>query len=131
MKKSIIIGVSVLSIFILCSLSYQPIIADTPIEPMPMAKKSKASDLDVDELKELYTKLLELKYQSKDDCGCGDTTGWGFPIICTTIYLFFIFLYFLSFIIPGEGPISGFTGLTKIGQALDCWWADGLNSFTM
>ena len=54
MKKSTILGVSILNIFILCSLSYQPMVADAPIETMPIAKKSKASDLDVDELKELY-----------------------------------------------------------------------------
>ena len=68
MKKSTIVGVSILSIFILCSLSYQPIVADTPIENIPIIKKSKASNLDVDELKELYNKLIEMKSQS--NCGC-------------------------------------------------------------
>ena len=31
MRKIVIIGVSILSVFILCSLSYQPMVADTPI----------------------------------------------------------------------------------------------------
>jgi len=77
MRKIVVIGVSILSVFILCSLSYQPIVADTPIETISIAKESKASNLDVFDIKELYTKLLELKSQS--DCGCGDTTGWDFP----------------------------------------------------
>ncbi len=32
MKKSIILGISILSVFILCSLSYQPIVADDAIQ---------------------------------------------------------------------------------------------------
>ena len=106
MKKSIIIGVSILSIFILCSLSYQPITADTPIEPISMAKKSKASDLDVDELKELYIKLLELKSQS--DCGCGDTEDISDSTICGILVLLslpFLALFYLFASISNFGII--------------------------
>ena len=60
MRKSIILVGSILCLFILCSLSYQPIIADTPIETKTQLKKSKASNLDVDELKELFNKLIEI-----------------------------------------------------------------------
>ena len=120
MKKSIIIGVSVLSIFILCSLSYQPIIADTPIEPIPMAKESKAFDLDVDELKELYIKLLELKYQSKDDCGCENTTGWGFPVICSILLVIDVICVFL-FTIFGLGAFLSEI-IWLIGEILGCGW---------
>jgi len=86
MKKSIVIGISIISVFILCSLSYQPIIADTPIETISQVKESKASNLDVDEIEELHTKLLELKFQSKADCGCEDTKEWDYPIFCGLLF---------------------------------------------
>jgi len=38
MRKIVIIGVSILSVFILCSLSYQPMVADTPIIPIIESK---------------------------------------------------------------------------------------------
>ena len=94
MKKSITLGGSILCLFILVSLSYQPIVADMPIETIPMAKKSKASNLDVDELKELFNKLIEIKSQS--DCNCyNPTTRWGFPIICSVLGLFTLISLFL------------------------------------
>jgi len=68
MRKLLVIGVSILSVFILCSLSYQPITADTPIETTTQLKKSKASNLDVEETKELYYKLVNYKSQSNCDC---------------------------------------------------------------
>jgi len=89
MRKTAIIGISILSVFILCSLSYQPIIADAPIENIAIIKKSKASD--VDELEELYTKLIEMKSQSNDDCGCNNAnTRWNFPIICSFLGVFLL-----------------------------------------
>ena len=123
MRKTAIIGISILSVFILCSLSYQPIIADTPIEQMVQVEKSKASDLDVDELKELYYKLIEMKSQSNDDCGCGkDNTefiDWDFPIICTilgAIAIFGIFL-FMTIGITIIGEIAFF-----LGNVFNCPW---------
>jgi hypothetical protein len=67
------------------SLSYQPIIADTPIETITQVKKSKTLNRDIDELKELYNKLLERK--SKEDCGCEDTTEEDYPIFCLIVFL--------------------------------------------
>ena len=61
MKKNIILGLCILTVFLLCSLSYQPIIADTPMVTLTKLIESKASGLDVDEIKESYSKLLELK----------------------------------------------------------------------
>ena len=129
MKKSTIVGVSILSIFILCSLSYQPIVADTPIENIPIIKKSKASNLDVDELKELYNRLIELKSQS--DCGCGndnlddeETISWHFPCICTLILLpialfcFMIWFPFYRFIDP---PLL-LVYAVRIAGEIGCWW---------
>jgi hypothetical protein len=121
MRKNIIFGMSILSVFILCSLSYQPIIADTPIETITQVKKSKASDLDVDELKELYTKLLEFKSQSNDDCGCEETTEWRFPVICTIlggIFLIGLFLWVWTGV--GDNLVMS---LQIIGDILGCPWA--------
>jgi len=78
MRKSVLFGGSILCLFILVSLSYQPIIAETPIE-------SKASNLDVDEIKELYNRLIEIKSQS--DCGCEKSKEGGFPIICLILFM--------------------------------------------
>jgi hypothetical protein len=61
------------------------------IENIPITKKSKASNLDINELKELCNKLIELKSQSNDDCGCSSNSktwyilwfsyiGWDIPI---------------------------------------------------
>ena len=132
MRKTAIIGISILSVFILCSLSYQPIIADTPIETITQANKSKASNLDVDEIKELYIKLLELKSQS--DCGCetvSKITGfWNFPTMCTfllPLVLFFIYMY-----LTREKFYNLSLNLLLLGEKLDCWWVQPwLNSFTM
>jgi len=120
MRKTAIIGISILSVFILCSLSYQPIIADTPIETISIAKESKASNLDVDELKELYTKLLELQSQSNDDCGCENTTGWDFPIICDILGAIAIFGLFIGLIFGGPGII--FITAEVLGEIFNCGW---------
>ena len=123
MKKSIIFGMSILSVFILCSLSYQPIIADTPIENIPIIKKSKVSNLDINELKELYNKLIEIKSQSNDDCGCdkdnSEFIDWDFPIICTilgAIAIIGIFL-FMTIGITIIGEIAFF-----LGNVFNCPW---------
>ena len=103
MRKIAVIGISILSVFILCSLSYQPIIADEPIETINQVKELRASNLDVDELKELYNRLIELKSQSNDDCGCKDN-----PIICDILVLLslpFIALFYLFVSISNFGII--------------------------
>ena len=52
MKKSTLIGLSILSVFLLCSISYQPIIAEKPIEQITQQVK-----------------------ESKNDCGCNDESS--------------------------------------------------------
>lgn len=85
MKKILIISVSILSVFILCSLSYQPIVADTQIEEI---KENKISLSKTEMLRELHRKIVELK--SKDNCGC-KSNNQDFPLICGIIWsLFFI-----------------------------------------
>ena len=122
MKKKVVIGISILSVFILCSLSYQPIIADTPIEPIPMAKESKVSDLDVDEIKELYNKLLELKSQS--DCGCDNKVfiRWR-PILCLLLSPIWIIIATITEIItPMMNPPFLYFTIARLGTELGCWW---------
>ena len=122
MKKSIILGGSILCLFILVSLSYQPIVADMPIETIPMAKKSKASNLDVDELKELYNKLIEMKSQS--DCGCGNKVfiGWH-PILCLLLSPIWIIIATITEIItPIMNPPLLYFVIARIGTELGCWW---------
>lgn len=112
MRKNIIVGISILSVFILCSLSYQP------IETITQVKESKAFDLDVDEIKELYNKLIELKSQSNDDCGCGDTTKWGLPIICGIIYVILAVGAFLYLNLDWPGIIFDYA--IVLGKIFNC-----------
>ena len=82
MRKIVVIGISILSVFILCSLSYQPIVAETPIEEI---KETKLSVSKIDRLRDFHKKLLERK--SKVDCGCEDTKEWDYPIFCGILLL--------------------------------------------
>jgi hypothetical protein len=91
MKKIAVIGISILSVFILCSLSYQPIIADTPIE----------------EIKE--TKVY-------DDCGCEDTNNWDFPIICWILERLWFFIPQIS---PFPVPLMHWV-IIVINRIFDC-----------
>jgi len=119
MRKIAVIGISILSVFILLSLSYQPIIADTPIQPIPMAKESKTYNLDADEIKELNNKLIGFKSQSYDDCGCGDTTGWNFSIICKILEVPFAFGMILLIALD----IKIIIGMTIIlAEIFNCGW---------
>ena len=86
MKKSMVKGICILSIFILCSITYQPIIADESIEQIGQIKDSKVYKKNNDGLKELYNRLIEIKLN--DDCGCSsDSEGWNFIILCAIFIL--------------------------------------------
>ena len=119
MRKTAIIGISILSVFILCSLSYQPIIANAPIENIAIIKKSKAAD--VDEIKELYNKLLELKSQLNNDCGCDMVRIWPFPIICITLYLMIKFVEIFHLWPIGFPPLL--VPLYALAGIFNCPWA--------
>ena len=119
MRKILVIGVSILSVFILCSLSYQPIIADTSIENIPIIKESKTSNLDVAEIKELYNRLIEMKSQSNDDCGCEETTGWDFPIFCDILSILRTLSVYAMYIL--HIPPYIFLPILLIGSLFNCW----------
>jgi hypothetical protein len=82
MKKSIVIGITFLSIFLLCSISYQPIIADEPIiEPEHI--------------------LIEEYSIIEEDCPCEENNDWDFPLICWILErLWYIIPQFSPFPVP-------------------------------
>ena len=71
------IGISILIIFIFCSLSFQPIIADVPII-------------------EQESILTAGKNETDDNCDCKKTKEWPFPFICLYLNLLFIWRGFLA-----------------------------------
>lgn len=105
MKKIIVIGISILSVFILCSLSYNPIIAEKPI---------------------IKTKEEVISIES-EDCGCNSKSIWNFPILCSLMFPIIIFLMTLSAITG----INEFHYLAQdfinIGENLGCWWVPQLS----
>ena len=82
MRKSVLFGGSILCLFILVSLSYQPMVADTPIEEI---KETKAPNIDIDKLRELYNKLDE--WQSNDGCCLPTKDDWYPIIICSILFV--------------------------------------------
>lgn len=77
MKKSKLIGLSILSVFLLCSLSYNPIIAGK------LDSKSKEEII-----------LIENR-----DCGCDQSIDLDFPVICSILLIiYWIFLDNLPFL---------------------------------
>ena len=74
MKKSIILGGSILCLFILCSLSYQPIIADTPIENIAIIKRFKTNNFQKEQDNNITVSIqggLGIKIEI---CNYGNTT---------------------------------------------------------
>jgi hypothetical protein len=114
MKKNIISGLCILSVFLLCSLSYQPIIAEKPIE-------------------KISQQVMEFR-ESKNDCGCEDTKIWGFPILCTLLLPLYFKLFLIVGILPG-GLADPFLliclAIYKIAETLGCWWVTNFELMRM
>lgn len=78
MKKSTLIGISILSVFLLCSLSYKPIIAE----------------------KQVIKSKEEVIIIGNEDCGCEDSPNRRFPILCqillpiALLYKYLIQIYY-------------------------------------
>ena len=99
MKKSTLIGISILSVFILCSLSYQPIIAEKPIEQITQQVK-----------------------ESKNDCGCNDESSrWGFPIICSVLTILSGIFMILVISMNQNQFLDLLEYVMSIGNSLNCW----------
>jgi hypothetical protein len=101
MKKLTLIGLSILSVFILCSLSYSPIIADEHIGSILIVDDTKTSDITRDDLKELFDRYVKYNSQSDDDCCCSNKSRNGnTPLICRLLeVIFFPYWCFYYFII--------------------------------
>jgi len=92
-KKSITLGV-VFCIFILCSLTYQPIVAneslDAKLEEKSVSYNNQLKKIDI---KSIFS-LLFNGIKKDTDCGCGaDSKGiWPFPVICISLFLFWAYI---------------------------------------
>jgi len=129
MRKYHLIGISILSVFILCSLSYQPIIADTPIETIGQVKESKVSVDRLNRYREVYNRIVEIKSQLEYDCECEETKDWGFPL--SGLLLEGIMFVVISYIILMEGfgynPVIMLilvSSIWNLGDTLSCDWAN-------
>jgi hypothetical protein len=92
MKKSIVIGIIILSIFIISSLSYQPIIADESIVFISQVKESKKSVNKIDSYRDVYNRIVEIK--SQFDCDCL-LYNYDNTFICYTLLSILFVLYSL------------------------------------
>jgi len=71
MKKNILVFGCIIICLILVTISYQPIIAEEPIE-------------------QITEQVIEYR-ESKNDCGCDDINiQWNFPIICSVLGVFWL-----------------------------------------
>ncbi len=100
MKKSILIAGSILSLFILVSLSYQPIIAEQPII------KPKEEVISVE----------------SNDCGCSSKPIWNFPVICSLLLPIVLFSLLLWANFGWARFDLFFDALDNLIKKLDCWW---------
>jgi hypothetical protein len=118
-KKSITLGV-VFCIFILCSLTYQPIVANESIDTS-LSKKSvnynnQSKQIDI---KPDY-KLLLSGIKKDNDCGCyeQDELYPEFSRICGFLAILFFIGLFASIVLGIDFIV---TIADNIGRAFNCW----------
>ena len=120
MKNKALIGLSILSIFILCSLSYHPIIADKSIEGISKVKETKLSINELYEVKGIFNQILNMKFQSDCDCFLNNNDN---TLICYILISVLFVLYSLFF---AFNVLYNIQALQQIIQYL----ASHLESFT-
>jgi hypothetical protein len=99
MKRNIILFGCIICCLILVSLSYQPIIAEKPIEQITQQVK-----------------------ESKNDCGCNDESSrWGFPIICSVLGVFLLIFMILVISMNQNQFLDVLEFVRSIGTSLNCW----------
>ena len=102
MKKNIIFGLCILSVFLLCSLSYQPIIAEKPIEQI--------------------TQQVKEFRESKNDCGCNNLNiQWNFPIICSILGVFWLIFMILVISMNQNQFLDLLEFVMSVGNSFNCW----------
>ena len=101
----------IVSIFILCSLTYQPIVANDTLDSI-IDKKTVSFREHIEKMnfKEISYLFLRNTREEKD-CDCENESIefrlWPYPIICASIFVFLFILWFLQFVVVGEGPVGG------------------------
>ena len=100
MKKIIVVGLSILSVFILCSLSYQPILAE----------------------KQIIKPREEVISVESEDCECNSKSIWNFPVICALLYpiAIFIVMWWAWFGLNASNPLLIAFG--KLQDIFNCEW---------
>ena len=137
MRKITVIGISILSVFILCSLSYQPMVADIHIEEI---KETETSTSKIDLIRTVYSNILETK--QNEDCDCQSNSNNDYPIICAILIIIMIILIPLDLFTLILNELGSFTpfyiidiiGLilslilgiptlifATVGSILECW----------
>jgi hypothetical protein len=102
LNKKVLSGISIFSVFILCSIPYQSIVADTSIEEASKKIGTKLTHNKIDEFYGILYNLIELKLKSDNDCDCNYNNR---PfLICFILSLLIVPLeYFLVFfVMPNE-----------------------------
>lgn len=103
MRRTTLIGISILSVFLLCSLSYQHI-ADEPI----------------------IERKLDVIYTESDDCDCiSNDKNWVPPFLCLSLWLQLFILGLLLVKFDDEFPLwprwnARALGLIEVFFELDC-----------
>jgi hypothetical protein len=123
MKKSIIIGLIILSVFLLCSLSYHPIMAKEKvnIESNKPEIKSK-KDFNLEKYSELYKQLYD-KFLTFEDCDCYNKNGRSYPIVCLLLTPLWILVAIITEIMtPAMNPTFIYFAIARLGTDLGCWW---------
>jgi hypothetical protein len=119
-KKSITLGV-VFCIFILCSLTYQPIVANESLDTtLDETVFSKSNQFERIEIKSIINLLLD-SIEKNGDCGCFEESegNWHFPIIC------FLLEYLATYIAENESGTASrviYDFIEILAKTFDCRW---------
>lgn len=89
MRKSILNMGSILVLFVLISISYQPLIADEPIKTINQSKLSINYVGKLNAIKEVYNRFIKLESQS--DCNCISNDN---ERLCAILTIIIVLLYF-------------------------------------
>ena len=105
MNKKLLFGISIFSVFILCSIPYQSIVADTSIEEASKKIGTKLTHNKKDEFNKILYNLIELK--SDDDCNCNYNNRPFLICLILSLLLMPLELFLVFFIYPYELGLIG------------------------
>jgi len=122
MKKKSITLMVVFCIFIICSFTYQPIVAnesvDTAFDVKDISHNNRFEKININSI----IRLLLKGSNSGNDCGCDDESKglWPFPFICGVLYI--ISEISLRFGISIAGPPFLHMIASIIASIFHCRW---------